>query len=52
MPEHFDTGQKGHSAECSEAGGGLVVELVAEVLELLLALPFLPRDSSSVCVAT
>jgi len=35
-----------------DAGGELVVELVAEVLELLLALPFLPRDSSSVCVAT
>ena len=35
-----------------EAGGELVVELVADVLELLLALPFLPRDSSSVCVAS
>ena len=34
-----------------DAGGELVVELVAEVLELLLALPFLPRASSSVCVA-
>jgi len=25
MPEHFDTGQKGHSAECSEAGGGFAL---------------------------
>merc|ERR1712203_632254 len=33
-------------------GGELVVELVADVLELLLALPFLPNDSSSVCVAS
>ena len=37
-----------------EAGGELVVELVADVLEelLLALLPFLPSDSSSVCVAS
>ena len=37
-----------------EAGGELVVELVADVLEelLLALLPFLPSDSSSVWVAS
>ena len=35
MPEHFDTGQKGHSAECSEAGGGFA---------LFFCLPFLVLD--------
>ena len=34
MPEHFDTGQKGHSAECSEAGG----------MFALFFLPFLVLD--------
>ena len=34
MPEHFDTGQKGHSAECSEAGGMIA----------LFFLPFLVLD--------
>ena len=34
MPEHFDTGQKGHSAECNEAGG----------MFALFFLPFLVLD--------